>query len=381
MERIIPWTPEHKMFRESIKKFVEKEMVPYYQQWEDDGIVSREVYKKLGAIGGLCPWAEEKYGGAAGDFLYSVIVAEEIANHGCKSMEAWLHNDLVGPYIKNFATEEQKERWLPGCVTGDIILAVAMTEPDSGSDLASMRTRAVKDGDDYIINGSKTFISNGILGDLIVVATKTDPDKGARGITLFGVERGTPGFERGRNIDKVGMHAQDTAELFFEDCRVPAKNIIGGLNEGWSCLMSGLQQERLLVSIIALGCTERAMELTLDYVKERKQFKKPIGSFQNTQFTLAECAAEIAVARGYIDTLILAHAKGEKILDEISMAKFWVCEMENRVISKCLQFFGGYGYCKEYEISRLWADARIETIYAGTSEIMKLIIARGLGLA
>lgn len=380
MDRILPFTDEHRMFQDSFAKFVASEMVPYYQEWEDNGIVPREVYKKMGDYGFLCPWAEEKYGGAGADFLYSVIVAEEIARQGVRGVFAWLHSDIVAPYIDSFATEEQKARWLPGCVSGEKILAVAMTEPGAGSDLAAMRTRAVKDGDDYILNGAKTFISNGILADLVIVAAKTDMTAGARGITLFVVERGMPGFERGKQISKVGLHAQDTAELFFEDCRIPAGNRLGIEGEGFKYLMQKLQQERLMVSLVAQASAERCLKLTLDYVKERTVFGKPLAKFQNTQFVLAEIASEIQVGRSFLDTLILQHMAGKNVVQEVSMAKYWVCEMENRVASRCLQLFGGYGYCKEYEISRLWTDARIQTIYAGTSEVMKVIISRGLDL-
>ncbi len=380
MERILPFTDEHKMFQEAFSKFVASEMVPYYAEWEENSIVSREIFKKMGDYGFLCPWAEEKYGGAGADFLYSVIVVEEIARQGCRSVFAWLHSDIVAPYIGSFATEEQKARWLPGCVSGEKILAVAMTEPGAGSDLAAMRTKAVQDGNEYIINGSKTFISNGVLADLVIVAAKTDPAAGTRGITLFVVERGTPGFERGKQIQKVGLHAQDTAELFFEDCRVPASNVLGGKGSGFKCLMQKLQQERLMVSLTAQASAERCLQLTLDYVKERNIFGQPLSKFQNTQFTLAEIASEIQVGRSFLDALILQHMADNDVVQEVSMAKLWICEMENRVASRCLQLFGGYGYCKEYEMSRMWTDARIQTIYAGTSEVMKLIISRGLDL-
>ncbi len=380
MDRILTFTDEHKMFQEAFSKFVASEMVPYYAEWEDNSIVSREIFKKMGDYGFLCPWAEEKYGGVGADFLYSVIVVEEIARQGCRSVFAWLHSDIVAPYLGSFATEEQKTRWLPGCVSGEKILAVAMTEPGAGSDLAAMRAKAVQDGDEYVINGSKTFISNGILADLVIVAAKTEPSAGTRGITLFVVERGTPGFERGKQIQKVGLHAQDTAELFFEDCRVPASNVLGGEGNGFKCLMQKLQQERLMVSLTAQASAERCLQLTLDYVKERNIFGQPLSKFQNTQFTLAEIASEIQVGRSFLDALILQHMAGNDVVQEVSMAKLWVCEMENRVATRCLQLFGGYGYCKEYEISRMWTDARIQTIYAGTSEVMKLIISRGLGL-
>lgn len=380
MDRILPFSDEHKMFQEAFSKFVATEMVPFYSEWEDNGIVPREIFKKMGDLGFLCTWVDEKYGGAGADFLYSVIVAEEIAKHGCRAVFAWLHSDIVAPYIGTYGTEEQKSKWLPGITNGTKILAVAMTEPEAGSDLAALRTRAVKDGNDYIINGSKTFISNGVLADLAIVAAKTDPGAGAKGITLFVVEYGTPGFGKSKQIPKVGLHAQDTAEMFFEDCRVPAANILGGIGNGFKCLMAKLQQERIMVSLVAQASAERCLRLTLDYVKERKVFGQPLSKFQNTQFTLAEIASEIQVGRSFIDQLVLQHMAGRDVVQEVSMAKYWICEMENRVATRCLQLFGGYGYCKEYEISRMWTDARIQTIYAGTSEVMKLVISRGLGL-
>lgn len=380
MDRILPFSDEHKMFQDAFSKFVASEMVPYYDEWEEKSLVSREVFEKMGALGFLCPWVEEEYGGSGADFLYSVIVAEEIARQGVRGVFTWLHSDIVAPYIGTYGTPEQKAKWLPGVTSGEKILAVAMTEPGAGSDLAAMRTRAVKDGNDYIINGSKTFISNGVLADLVVLAVKTNPSAGAKGITLFVVENGTPGFSKGKQIPKVGLHAQDTAELFFEDCRVPAENMLGGEGNGFKCLMQKLQQERLMVSISAQAAAERCLELTLNYVKERSLFGKTLSKFQNTQFTLAEIASEIQIGRSFIDQLIINHMAGKNIVQEVSMAKYWVAEMENRVASRCLQLFGGYGYCKEYPISRMWTDARIQTIYAGTSEVMKLVISKGLGL-
>ena len=383
MERILPFTKEHLMFKEAFSKFVANEMVPEYDKWEENHVVDREIYKKMGDYGYLCTWADEKYGGVGADFLYSAIITEEMARQGVRGCFSWLHSDIVGPYLDTFGTEEQKEKYLPGCVSGDTILAVAMTEPGAGSDLASMRTSAVKDGDEYVLNGSKTFISNGSLADLVIVAAKTDPKAGNRGITLFLVEDGTPGFTKGNLIPKVGLHAQDTAELFFEDCRVPASNVLGGeemVGRGWYCLMQKLQQERLMVAIASQGSAERMLELTLEYVQERSQFGKPISKFQYNAFTLAEIATEIQLGRTFVDALTVQHMAGNDVVKEVSMAKYWITEMENRVAGKCLQLFGGYGFCKEYEISRLWTDARVQTIYAGTSEIMKLIIGRSMGL-
>lgn len=380
MERILPFTPEHEMFRKAFTSYVEKEIVPYYAQWEEDGIVPREAYLKMGSYGFLCPWLEEQYGGTGADFLYSVIACEEFGRHSITGFFAFLHSDIVAPYIASYATEEQKQRWLPGCASGEKILAVAMTEPGAGSDLAAMRTTAIKEGDCYVLNGSKTFISNGILADLIVVAAKTDPAAGPRGVSLLVVERDTPGFERGQRIKKIGLHSQDTAELFFDNCRVPAGNLLGKEGAGFVYLMQKLQQERLMASILNQALAERCLELALAYVKERNLFGKALSSFQNTQFTLAEVATDIELGRSYVDALTLQHIARKNVAQEVSMAKYWICEMLNRTATRCLQLFGGYGYCQEYEISRLFVDARVQTIYAGTSEVMKMIIGRGLGL-
>jgi len=380
VERILPFTNEHKMFQDAFAKFVASEMAPYYDEWEENCVVSRDIFTKMGDNGYLCPWVEEKYGGSGADFLYSVIETEEIARQGVRAVFTWLHSDIVAPYIGTYGTDKQKARFLPGVTSGEKILAVAMTEPGAGSDLAAMRTRAIKDGHEYVINGSKTFISNGVLADLVVLAVKTDPAAGAKGITLFLIENGTPGFSKGRQIPKVGLHAQDTIEMFFEDCRVPAENMLGGEGNGFKCLMSKLQQERLMVAVSAQASAERCLELTLNYVKERKLFGKSLSQFQNTQFTLAEIASEIQVGRSFVDQLILNHMAHKDIVQEVSMAKYWITEMENRVAARCLQLFGGYGYCKEYPISRMWTDARIQTIYAGTSEVMKLVVSKGLGL-
>lgn len=380
MERNLPFTSEHEMFRQAFRNFLEHKIVPDYEKWEANGIVDREAYLKMGAYGYLCPWVEEKYGGSGADFLYSVIIGEEFARYSLTGFFAFLHSDIVAPYIASFANDEQKERWLPGCVSGEKILAVAMTEPGAGSDLAAMRTRAVKEGDYYILNGSKTFISNGILADLVVLAAKTDPAAGARGVSLFVVERGTPGFERSKPIPKIGLHAQDTAELYFNNCRIPVANLLGEEGHGFYYLMQKLQQERLVAAMVNQAMAERCLEITLKYVKERQLFNKPLSKFQNTQFCLAELATEIQVGRSFVDALILQHIAHKSIVQEVSMAKYWICEMVNRVASRCLQLFGGYGYCSEYEISRLFVDARVQTIYAGTSEIMKVIISRGLGL-
>ncbi len=381
MERSLPFTSEHEMFRKAFRDFIANEIVPYYEQWEEEHIISRELYTKMGEYGFLCPWVPEEYGGTGADILFDMIIIEELAHSSVLPVFTQLHSTVVCPYIESFGNEEQKQRWLPKIVSGESILAIAMTEPGAGSDLAAMRTRAVKEGDHYVLNGAKTFISNGILADLVVVAVKTDPAAGSKGISLMVVERGTPGFERGnKSIKKIGYHCQDTVELFFEDCRVPAGNLLGEEGKGFLYLMKKLQQERIVCVQMAISQAERALELTIDYVKERQMFGKSLSNFQNTQFILAECASQVQIARTFTDTLILNHMQGKDILQEVSMAKYWICEMAHEVSSKCLQLHGGYGYCTEYEISRIFVETRLQTIFAGTSEVMKLLVSRGLGL-
>jgi acyl-CoA dehydrogenase len=382
MDRILPFNEEHVLFREAFARFLDNEIVPHYERWEENRMVPREVFKKFGDLGYLCTWAPEEYGGVGADFLYSVISLEEMASRGLYGLFTNLHSDIVAPYINSYATREQKERWLPGCVSGEKILAVAMTEPGAGSDLQSMKCRAVRDGDDYILNGSKTFISNGINADLVVVAAKTDPDAkpAYRSVSLFVVERGTPGFERGQPIRKIGLHAQDTAELFFSDCRVPAANLLGQEGMGFIYLMEKLQQERLMAALSGLGKAERCLRLTLEYVKTRQLFGKPLSKFQNTQFELAKIASEIQMGRSTLDQIILQHMAGKNVVQEVSMAKYWCCELGHRAADRCLQLFGGYGFCEEYPISKLFVDSRVDTIFAGTSEVMLSIIARNLGL-
>lgn len=382
MRRILPFTEEHRMFKDSFQKFLEREVVPYYDQWEKEQRVPREVYKKAGEHGFLCPWAEEEYGGVEADFLYSVIIMESVLEVGANGFFIYLNNDIVGPYINSYGTKEQKQRWLPGCVSGDHIMAVAMTEPGAGSDLQAMRTRAVKEGNEYVLNGSKTFISNGTIADLYIVAAKTDPNAvpSYKSMSLFVVEKGTPGFTQGKPIDKIGLHAQDTAELFFDDCRIPASNLLGEEGMGFIYLMEKLQQERLLCAIGGVCLAERCLKLTTEYVKERQLFGKPLSKFQNTQFLLAKLATEVEIGRQFVDRLIMEHMAGSRIVKEVSMAKYWCCEMATRVADRCLQLFGGYGYCTEYPIAKMFVDARIFTIFAGTSEVMLNIIGREMGL-
>lgn len=377
MERKI-YSEEHKIFKEAFIKFLEAEVIPHTKEWEEVGMVSREVWKKAGENGFLLPWVPEEYGGLGADYLYSVIMQEECARNRISGFALALHNDVVAPYIYSFGTEEQKKRWLPPAATGEKILAVAMTEPDAGSDLASMKTTAILDGDHYILNGSKMFITNGILSDTIVVAAKTNPkaDPPYTGVSLFVVERGMEGFKRGKKIPKIGLKDQDTAELIFEDVKVPVENRLGEEGAGFYYLMQKLQQERLVVAVMAVSGAEGAFQLTKDYIMERKAFGRPIGKFQYIRFIMAELATEIEIGRVFVDRLIEEHIAGKDVVTEVSMAKWWTTEMLKKVTDWGVQFHGGYGYTTEYEISKAYLDARVQTIYAGTTEIMKEIIGR-----
>jgi acyl-CoA dehydrogenase len=373
---------EHDLFRRSFQEFVNREVRPHQLRWNEAGMVDRDAWRKAGAAGVLCPWMEEKYGGAGGDFLHSVVVVEELAKSYESGFAIPLHSEIVVPYIHEFGTEAQKAAWLPGCASGDLVTAIAMTEPGAGSDLAAMQTRAVKDGGDYVITGGKTFISNGIHCDLCIVAAKTDPDpaNAHRGISLFVVEASRPGFVKGKKLKKMGMASQDTAELSFEDCRVPAANRLGEEGQGFMMLMKKLQQERLIVAIGSQAAAEQVLKDTIAYTQERRAFGKPISKFQNTQFKLVECATQIEVGRAFLDRLLSEHVAGKYLVKECSMAKLWHSEMASQVIDTCLQFFGGYGYMLEYPVTRAYMDARVGRIYAGTSEIMKVIIAKQMGL-
>jgi len=381
MERTL-FREEHDIFRRAVRTWVEAEVVPHKEEWEEKNIVSRDLWRKAGEQGFLCCWMEEQWGGPGADFLYSVIVNEELARVRASGVTFGLHSDIVVPYLHSFGNESQKKRWLPGCASGEKITAVAMTEPHTGSDLAAIRTTAIRDGDFYVVNGSKTFISNGHLCDLVVVAVKTNPkaDPPHSGVSLIVVEAGTPGFQKGRILKKMGMKSQDTAEMHFEECRVPAANLLGQEGMGFYYLMQKLQQERLLVGIGCQAAAEAVFAYTLDYCKERKAFGKPIGSFQNTQFKMAEMATEIEMGRHFLDRLIVDHVAGKDVLKETCMSKFWHSDMLKRVTDQCLQFFGGYGYMTEYEICNAYLDARVQSIFAGTNEIMKSIVAKHLGL-
>lgn len=372
---------EHQILRTSLRKFLEKEAYPYYDEWEKNRMIPRDFWKNMGKNGFLCPYVDEKYGGMNADFGYSVVLIEELEKVGSSLIGVSNHNDIVVPYLNTFGTEEQKLKWLPGCLNGDLITAIAMTEPGTGSDLGSIKTTAVKDRDHYIINGEKTFITNGIQSDLILVACKTDPNvNDHKGISLIVVERDTVGFKRGKKLDKVGLHSQDTAELIFEDAKVPASNLLGEEGKGFYYLMEKLQQERLVVAIAAQVAAEKMLELTIKYTKERTTFGKPISKFQNTQFKLAEMATEIELGRNFINNLIENHINNREIVKQVSMAKWWNTEMAKRVASQCMQLFGGYGYMEEYEIARRYRDIPVAAIYAGTNEIMKLIIAKNMEL-
>jgi len=376
------YTQEHAIYRQSIKKFFEKEVTPHVEEWEKAGVVPRETWKKFGDQGFLCPWLPEEHGGVGADFLFSLIAIEEIAATYCSGFAFPLHSDIVVPYINSYGGEEQKKRWLPGCVTGDYITAVAMTEPGTGSDLSAIRTTAVRDGDHYIINGQKTFISNGLLCNLIVVAAQTNPkaDPPYTGISLIVVESDTPGFERGKKLHKVGLLSQDTAEMAFVDCRVPVGNLLGKEGHGFYYLMEKLQQERIISAMMSQVSAEEALKVTIDYTKSREAFGRPISKFQYIAFEMAKIATEVELGRTFLESLIIDHMDGKEIVKKASMAKYWIAEMLNSMVGRCVQFHGGYGYMEEYPISRIFRDARVQTIYAGTSEIMLLIISRYMGL-
>jgi alkylation response protein AidB-like acyl-CoA dehydrogenase len=372
---------EHEDFRASVRTFLEKEVVPFHDQWEKDGQVSREVWTKAGEAGLLCFDVDEEYGGAGvKDFRYNTVVAEEMARVGASGPGFPVHSDIIVPYISALGTDEQKQRWLPGLVSGEIISAIAMTEPGAGSDLQGIRTSAVDKGDHYVLNGSKTFISNGILSDLVIVVCRTDPDAGHKGISLLVVERGMQGFERGRNLDKVGMKAQDTAELFFDNVEVPKANLLGEEGSGFISLMMNLGQERISIAAMAVAAIEHVLDISLAYAKERTAFGKPIGSFQHNRFVLAEMATHAHIARVFINDCILKLNAGEVDPALASMAKWWTTELQKQVVDAGVQLHGGYGYMMEYPIAKAFTDSRIQTIYGGTTEIQKEIIGRSLGI-
>jgi alkylation response protein AidB-like acyl-CoA dehydrogenase len=374
----------HDDFRASFRTFLEREVVPHYMEWEAAGIVPREVFAEAGRHGFLGMAVPEEHGGAgATDFRFNLVIGEEAQRAGVGSfgLGITLHNDICLPYFLAYADEQQRARWLPGIAAGELITAIAMTEPGTGSDLAGIATRAAPDDDGgYRVNGSKTFITNGINADLIITAVRTDPDEPHRGLTLVVIERGMDGFERGRNLEKVGQHAQDTAELSFDDVHVPDENRLGNEGEGFRYLVSNLSQERLSIAASAVAAAETALDWTLQYVRERKAFGQPIGSFQSARFTLAELRSEVDVARVYIDRCVTALNAGELTAEDAASAKWWCTELQGRVTDRCLQLHGGYGYMVEYPIARAWTDARVTRIYGGSNEIMKEIVGRSLGL-
>ncbi|WP_405632524.1 acyl-CoA dehydrogenase family protein [Streptomyces sp. NBC_00016] len=378
MERDL-YTAEHEAFRETVRTFLAKEVLPHHDRWERDGVVSRDVWRAAGRQGLLGLAVPQEYGGGGtDDFRYSAVLIEEFARAGASGVALSLHNDIVGPYLTRLATDEQKRRWLPGFTSGETVTAIAMTEPGAGSDLQGIRTTATDRGDHYLLNGAKTFISNGILADLVVVVARTTPEGGSSGQSLLVVERGTKGFERGRNLDKIGQKAQDTAELFFDDVRVPKDNLLGGENQAFAALMANLAQERLAIAVGAAAAAEHVLELTRAYVKQREAFGRPLARLQHIRFEIAEMATECAVTRTFVDRCVTEHGAGRLDAVHASMAKWWATELQKRVVDRCLQLHGGYGYMTEYQVARAFLDSRVQTIYGGTTEIMKEIIGRAL---
>lgn len=372
------FSSEHELFRESVRKFFEQDAVPFHAQWEKDGHIDRALWNKAGEAGMLCSHIPEEYGGMAADFLYSAVVIEEQARLGLTGVGFSLHSDIVAPYILHYGNEEQKQYYLPKLVSGELVTAIAMTEPGTGSDLQGVKTTAVLDGDEYVINGSKTFITNGWLADLVIVVAKTDAKAGAKGISLFLVDAKTPGFSKGKRLEKVGMKAQDTSELFFQDVRIPKANLLGKEGMGFVYLMQELPQERLTVGVGAIASAEAALKWTLDYTRERKAFGRAVADFQNTRFKLAEMATEIQVGRVFVDRCLELHLNKKLDVPTAAMLKYWGTDLQCKVIDECVQLHGGYGYMWEYPIARAWADSRVQRIYAGTNEIMKEIISRAL---
>jgi alkylation response protein AidB-like acyl-CoA dehydrogenase len=375
---------DHEAFRSSFRAFVDKEVTPHAEEWDAAGIVPRELFTTAGRSGFLGMEIPESLGGGGvRDFRFNAVITEELMRSGAAAagLGLTLHNDICLPYFMSFCSDEQRERWLPGIASGELITAIAMTEPGVGSDLASMSTTAIRDGDHYLVNGAKTFITNGINADLVITAVKTDPAQKHKGMSLVVLERGMAGFERGRNLDKLGQHAQDTAELSFTDVRVPVANLLGEQEgQGFTQLVTKLPQERLSIALAGVSAARAALDWTLEYVKERRAFGQPIGSFQNSKFVLAEIATEVDIAQHYVDDCVRALDVGELTAVDASKAKWWCTELQGRVVDRCLQLHGGYGYMSEYPIAKAYADARITRIYGGTTEIMKEVISRSLGL-
>jgi acyl-CoA dehydrogenase len=373
---------EHELFRAQFRRFAETEIEPQLEAWNALGSSDPAVWRRAGEEGFLGAAAPEEYGGAGGDYLFDAIVGEELARIRAHAIMLTLHSDICLPYLLSYGSAEQKQRWATRAISGECILGIAMTEPGTGSDLANVQTRALRDGDEYVLNGAKTFISNGQIGNLFIVVAKTDPEAVPphNGISLLLVEGDAPGFVRGRKLDKLGLRGQDTSELFFQDCRIPARNLLGQEGQGFKMLMQQLQQERLVIAVGSMASCHRALDDTIAYVKERRAFGQTIAAFQNTQFVLAELASEVEVGQAFVDRLLRAHVGGEDIVTEVSMAKWWTTDLQKRLTAECLQLHGGYGFMAEYPISTDYADAAVQSIYAGTNEIMKVIIARRLGL-
>ena len=374
------YEPEHEAFRESFRRFLDADVVPGYENWEREGRIPRELFQKAGSHGFLGMSVEEEFGGGGtDDFRFNAVIAEEVADAGVMSFGVNLHNDICVPYFERYADDEQKRRWLPGLTSGDLIAAIAMTEPGTGSDLAGITTTAREDGDHFVLNGSKTFISNGINADLVIVAARTESDGDRHGgLSLLVVERDTSGFTRGRNLEKIGMHAQDTAELFFEDARVPKENLLGERGGGFRALVTNLPQERLTIAVASTAAAARAVELARDYVTARTAFGKPLAANQNTRFTLADAHVQTEVVRAFVDDCLRQHTTGDLSADRAAMAKLAASEVQGRVVDRCLQMFGGYGFMAEYPIARAYVDARVQRIYGGANEIMKEIIGKSL---
>src|SRR3989441_7511544 len=376
------FSEEHELFRTQFRRFAEREIEPRIAEWNRNHTTDRAIWRRLGAEGFLGCSAPVEYGGAGGDFLYDAIVMEEIAWRRAHGLMTAVHSSICMPYVITWGTEAQKQRYLPGAIRGDLLMGICITEPGAGSDLAGIQTRAIRDGDHYVVNGSKTFISIGPLGDLFIVVAKTDPAAHPphAGISLLLVEADTPGFVRGRKLEKLGLHAQDTSEIFFQDCRVPVTNLLGNEGQGFKMLIEKLQQERICIAVSSIASCRRALEDTVAYVKERHAFGQPIAAFQNTQFTLAELATQVELGQAFVDQLLAAHVRGEDVVMEASMAKWWTTDLQKRLTAECLQLHGGYGFMLEYPIATDFADPAGPTIYAGANEIIKVIIARRLGL-
>ena len=372
------FTQEHNIFRDSVRRFVDEEIVPYHSEWEKDGVVCRDVWLKAGKAGLLCCTVPVSYGGPGGDFLHSTIVIEELARAGASGPGFSLHTDITTPYMMRYGSEDQKRHWVPRMVTGEVITAIAMTEPETGSDLQAITTSAIADGNELLINGRKTFITNGQNADLVIVVAKTDPSEGSHGTSLVLVETNREGFSRGRNLEKIGMKAQDTSELFFDNVRVPRTNLLGEEGGGFKQLMQELPQERLLIAIGAVASSEAALDWTVTYTRDRKAFGKPIAEFQNTRFKLAELKTDVTAARAFLDRCLELHLEGGLDATTGAMIKLSTTELQGRVLDQCVQLHGGYGYMWEFPIARAWADARVQRIYGGTSEIMKELISRSL---